>query len=310
MTTAAANTAVRERRRRSTQVDIEQMDIMKALTAAEYSRRQFVLNYAASRDTKLLVPGQKADTIKQAEEWVAQWMNQSGYSTIGNDCFKYTVDERLWTTLGNYLPPSIPPSLPHASPLTNLPVGTDIPFPFAFMRQLPEVVISELPTGDPQAPQHINPVDLQYRARPKSEAFLPDLTTVEVRLLEDATKQPSPPTAKDGKLSRTTTNNSNSTPLSAQQTETQSTPTREPQRRASLMSSGRRKKKSSPSGSKGSPPGVQTSSAVMSAPLLEKKRSMSLTSLEDLKLTRRTSAQERFPFLVRWGRSWGRRTSA
>ena len=111
MTTTAANTAVRERRRRSTQVDVEQMDIMRALAAAEYSRRQFVLNYAASRDTKLLVPGQKADTIKQAEEWVVQWMNQNGHGTIANDFFKYTVDERLWTTLGKCLP-SYNPTFP------------------------------------------------------------------------------------------------------------------------------------------------------------------------------------------------------
>lgn len=166
------------------------------------------------------------------------------------------------------------------------------------MRQLPEVVITELPIGDPQPTHHVNPVDLQYRARPKSEAFLPESTTVEVRLLEDATGQSSPPSA------------SSSTPLPNQEADPQSAPTREPQRRGSLMSSGRRKRKSASSGSKGSPPGVQTNPAVMSAPLLEKERSMSLTSLEDLKLSRRVSAQEKFPFLVRWGRSWGRRTSA
>lgn len=95
-----ANVAVREQRRRSTPFDIEQMNILKALTAAEYSRRQFVLNFAASKDTQLLVPGQKADAIKEAEEWAVSYLNENGYSTVNSDFFKYTVDERLWTALG------------------------------------------------------------------------------------------------------------------------------------------------------------------------------------------------------------------
>ncbi|KAK0719193.1 hypothetical protein B0H67DRAFT_485417, partial [Lasiosphaeris hirsuta] len=109
----AANAAVREQRRRSTPLDIEQMNVMKALTAAEYSRRQFVLNFAASRDTRLLIPGQKADAIKAAEEWAVVWLNKNGYETITNEFFKYTVDARLWTTL----------------------VGPDVGFPFSFMRR-------------------------------------------------------------------------------------------------------------------------------------------------------------------------------
>lgn len=95
-----ANAAIREQRRRSTAFDIEQMNIMKALTAAEYSRRQFVLNFAASKDTQLLVPGKKADAIKEAEEWAVKYLNDNGFSIVNNDFFKYTVDARLWAALG------------------------------------------------------------------------------------------------------------------------------------------------------------------------------------------------------------------
>lgn len=116
MATAAANKAVRERRRQSSAVEIEKMNVMKALTAAEYSRRQFVLNFAASKDIQLLVPGQKADVIKEAEEWAVRWLSENGYASASNDFFKYTVDARLWNTL----------------------VGGDIEFPFAFMRSSPE----------------------------------------------------------------------------------------------------------------------------------------------------------------------------
>ena len=98
--TIPANAAIREQRRRSTTFDIEQMNVMKALTAAEYSRRQFVLNFAASKDTRLLIPGQKAEAIKEAEEWTVAYLNEHGFSAVANDLFKYTVDARLWTTLG------------------------------------------------------------------------------------------------------------------------------------------------------------------------------------------------------------------
>ncbi|KAK3335279.1 hypothetical protein B0T19DRAFT_3992 [Cercophora scortea] len=111
---SAANTAVREKRRRSSAQDIEKLNVLKALTAAEYSRRQFVLNYAASRSTQLLIPGRKSGAIKEAEEWVVGWLSQNGFGTITNEFFKYMVDSRLWTTF----------------------VGDDIAFPFTFMHQV------------------------------------------------------------------------------------------------------------------------------------------------------------------------------
>ncbi len=97
---APANAAVRERRRRSTPLDLERMNVIKALTAAEYSRRQFILNFAASRDTRLLVPGQKSDAVKAAEEWVVAWLGQNGYQEVNSEFFRYKVDDRLWTTYG------------------------------------------------------------------------------------------------------------------------------------------------------------------------------------------------------------------
>ncbi|KAK0631339.1 hypothetical protein B0T14DRAFT_392408, partial [Immersiella caudata] len=111
--TMPANAAIREQRRRSTHLDIEQMNVMKALTAAEYSRRQFVLNFAASKDTRLLIPGQKAEATKEAEEWAVAYLNRNGFSAVANDLFKYTVDARLWAAL----------------------VGDETEFPFAFMRR-------------------------------------------------------------------------------------------------------------------------------------------------------------------------------
>jgi len=121
----AANAAVRESRRRSNPLDLERMNIMKALTAAEYSRRQFILNFAASKDTTLLIPGQKSAAVKAAEDWVTNWLAQNGYdaSAVSSDFFKYTVDARLWSK--------------H--------VGDDVPFPFAFMRKMSE---SSTVTGD------------------------------------------------------------------------------------------------------------------------------------------------------------------
>lgn len=95
-----ANAAVRESRRKATAQEWERMNVLKALTAAEHSRRQFILNFAASRDTALLVPGHKADAVKAAEEWVAVWFSQSGYDRVDNEFFKYTVDARLWATHG------------------------------------------------------------------------------------------------------------------------------------------------------------------------------------------------------------------
>jgi hypothetical protein len=100
-----ANAAVREKRRNSTPQDLERLNVIKALTAAEHSRRQFVLNFAASRDTKLLVPGQKSGAVKAAEEWAAAWLSQNGHGAANHEFFKYTVDARLWATHGRF-PPS------------------------------------------------------------------------------------------------------------------------------------------------------------------------------------------------------------
>ncbi|GAB1309941.1 hypothetical protein MFIFM68171_00151 [Madurella fahalii] len=138
MATAAANVAVRERRRRSTPVDLERMEIMKALTAAEHSRRQFILNFAASRDTRLLIPGQKSNAVKAAEEWVADWFARNAMESANSEYFKYMVDARLWTA--------------H--------VGDELDFPFAFMRGKPEESLSS-------SSSHETGPD-----RPKSEAFL------------------------------------------------------------------------------------------------------------------------------------------
>lgn len=95
-----ANVAVRENRRRSTPLDLERINVMKALTAAEHSRRQFILNFAASKDTRLLIPGQKSSAVKAAEEWVAVWLNKTGLDNVNSEFFKYTVDARLWITHG------------------------------------------------------------------------------------------------------------------------------------------------------------------------------------------------------------------
>ncbi|KAK3309448.1 uncharacterized protein B0T15DRAFT_3560 [Chaetomium strumarium] len=116
-----ANAAVRENRRRATALELERINVIKALTAAEYSRRQFILNFAATRDTKLLIPGRKSDAVKAAEEWVAAWLSQTDYVGDDQELFKYSVDARLWAT--------------H--------VGSSIEFPFAFMRGSIEVSPSE-----------------------------------------------------------------------------------------------------------------------------------------------------------------------
>ncbi|KAK4143936.1 uncharacterized protein C8A04DRAFT_11932 [Dichotomopilus funicola] len=125
-----ANAAVRESRRGSTSHDIERINVLKALTAAEHSRRQFILNFAASRDTQLSIPGKKSDIIKAAEEWVALWLSQNGFHVVNNEFFKYTVDARLWSA--------------H--------VGDDLDFPFAFMRERFEPSLSDVSEGELKRP--------------------------------------------------------------------------------------------------------------------------------------------------------------
>ncbi|EAA36336.1 hypothetical protein GE21DRAFT_2405 [Neurospora crassa] len=157
--TSAANMAVREKRRGTSQQDIDQMEVRKALTAAEYSRRQFVLNFAASKDIQLLIPGKKAQAIKEAEEWTVIWLAQNQLTTVSNDFFKYTVDLRLWCKL----------------------VGDEIPFPFAFMK----------------CPN--NPSDGENRSRaptPKGDAFL---TRHAVETTPDPSSAPNLPASKQVK---------------------------------------------------------------------------------------------------------------
>ncbi|KAL2159351.1 hypothetical protein VTH06DRAFT_2354 [Thermothelomyces fergusii] len=125
-----ANAAVRETRRQSSPRELQSMDVSKALTAAEHSRRQFILNFAASRDTQLLIPGKKSDAVKAAEEWVAVWLRQNGYRDVKHDFFRYTVDARLWAA--------------H--------VGDDIDFPFAFMRGRFEASVSDGSEADDKRP--------------------------------------------------------------------------------------------------------------------------------------------------------------
>ncbi|CCC06329.1 hypothetical protein SMACR_00544 [Sordaria macrospora] len=157
--TSAANMAVREKRRGASQQDIDQMEVRKAMTAAEYSRRQFVLNFAASKDIQLLIPGKKADAIKEAEEWTVVWLAQNQLTTVSNDFFKYTVDSRLWSKL----------------------VGDEIPFPFAFMK----------------CPN--NPSDGENRSRaptPKGDALLKNHA---VEITSNTASAPNLPTSKQVK---------------------------------------------------------------------------------------------------------------
>lgn len=224
-----ANAAIREQRRRSSPLHIEQMNVMKALTAAEYSRRQFVLNYAASRDTQLLVPGQKADAIKQAEEWATAWLNQNGFGTSSGDLFKYTVDARLWATL----------------------VGSDIEFPFAFMHC----------GSDTSTPSSASSI----AKRPVTELF-PAEYEIQVHHVDNVpTVQEPPPARRQSK---------------------HLAPQEQPLRREPSS----KKKKQTPEAA------------------AEKRRSLSLYSLEDVKMTKKLN-QDKFPLLTRLGRSFSRRLS-
>ncbi|KAK0657952.1 hypothetical protein B0T16DRAFT_453364 [Cercophora newfieldiana] len=253
--TVPANAAIREQRRRSTPLDIEQMNVMKAMTAAEYSRRQFVLNFAASRDTRLLIPGQKAEATKEAEEWAVAYLNQNGFSAVTNDLFKYTVDARLWDTL----------------------VGDEVEFPFAFMRRADEsstsTITNNSQTGDSRRPMSgIFPAGYevgmcrldQVLTRDSQPELPPARRPSTIEKQERATKSPSPQ------------------PTTSQTAIPQTSPP--PQRQRSS------KKKDTSEGT------------------TEKRRSLSMYGFEDLKMTKKLN-QDKFPLLVRWGRSFSRRMS-
>ncbi|KAK5656972.1 hypothetical protein OQA88_3495 [Cercophora sp. LCS_1] len=231
-----ANAAIRERRRRSTPFDIEQMNIMRAVTAAEYSRRQFVLNFAASKDPHLLVPGQKADAIKEAEGWAVRHLSQNGYGAVANELFKYTVDARLWSTL----------------------VGVDTEFPFAFMRHntgaAPSIMTEIRPVSD------IFPTGYEIGVAQLDKALTRESSSSEL-----------PPARRPSKIEQ-------------QQSSQHSAPAQP------ILSSRRRSTKKKQEGAE------------------EKRRSLSLYGFEDLKMAKKLN-QDRFPLLVRLGRSFSRRMS-
>lgn len=244
MATRVANAAVRERRRRSTPIELERMEILKALTAAEHSRRQFILNFAATRDTRLLVPGQKSDAVKAAEEWVANCFTQNGIGSVDSEYFKYTVDARLWSLHGVSIHYRL-------RQLTNSSVvGDDLDFPFAFMSGTSKdpSISSRNCDGEPN--------------RPKSEAFLSERNTHTRSVdLGTATTLTAPPGA-------------NSTSGCASM---------KPRRRRS------------------------TKAAEAAEGSSEKRRSLSWTSVEELKMPK--PGRDKFPLLVRFGR-WSRRMSS
>lgn len=115
-----ANAAVRENRRQTTPLELERMNVSKALTAAEHSRRQFILNFAATRNTQLLIPGRKSDAVKVAEEWAAVRLRQNGHPVVKDEFFRYTVDARLWETHGR--PHNVPSAAHSCTRNLSLPV--------------------------------------------------------------------------------------------------------------------------------------------------------------------------------------------
>ncbi|KAK4151626.1 hypothetical protein C8A00DRAFT_16990 [Chaetomidium leptoderma] len=230
-----ANAAVRENRRLSTPCDLQRFSVIKALAAAEYSRRQFILNFSASRDTQLLVPGKKSDAVKAAEKGVALWFGQNGHHTVDAEFFRYKVDKRLW--------------LIH--------VGDEPEFPFTFMR------------GKFAPPPHAAPPS-DISSLDKSAAFTPgqeiDLRDGEILPLTDPAGSPKVQASR-----------------------------RQQQRQPAPSTPQTHSKRST----------RHLESAEVSS---DRKRSMSLNSLDDLKTPK--SNQEKPPFFVRLGRSWSRRMSA
>ncbi|KAK4182725.1 hypothetical protein QBC35DRAFT_144011 [Podospora australis] len=247
-----ANAAVRERRRRSTPMDLEQLNVMKALTAAEHSRRQFVLNFAASKETNLLIPGQKAIAVKMAEESVASWLNHNGLNPVSSDFFKFSVDAQLWTK--------------H--------VGTDVDFPFAFMRNTPEGMPSpgEISPGSPRRRTDIK--------RPTSDVYPVD-EAIEVRSDDQSSLSTVPSHTK-----------------------------------AELPEAQLPRKQMQQASVKPVPPPVPTLSpfsslkrqSMIAETAKDKRRSLSLTSIDDIKMS--SHKQDKVPFLSKLGRSWSRRMSA
>ncbi|KAK4203941.1 hypothetical protein QBC40DRAFT_7835 [Triangularia verruculosa] len=246
MTSEAANIAVRERRRRSAPTDLEQLNIMKALTAAEHSRRQFVLNYSASKDTSLLIPGRKSEVVKLAEQWVFGWLHQNNLNPVSGEFFKYTVDTQLWATY----------------------VGDAVDFPFTFMRSTADdstIVVGPVSRRESDTTQvrplsQVDPLDkaqteesTQSDERPPSST-VPSQANVETR---------QPPVL--------------SAPITTRQWPSM-------------------RKRQSPTVTE-----LRTGDE-------NKRRSLSLTSIDDLKMSK--GGPPKVPLFTRLGRSWSRRMSA
>ncbi|KAK0669119.1 hypothetical protein QBC41DRAFT_365040 [Cercophora samala] len=246
MTSEAANTAVRERRRQSAPTDLEQLNIMKALTAAEHSRRQFILNYASSKDTSLLIPGKKSEVVKLAEQWVVGWLHQNNLNPVSSEFFKYTVDTHLWATY----------------------IGNAVEFPFTFMRSTTEDSTATSPVSRRES-------DTTTQARPLSEVDPLDKAQTKESTLSD--EQPSLSTVPSQPT------------VDTRQLPVLSNPT--PTKQWSSM-----RKRQSPTVTE-----LRTGDE-------DKRRSLSLTSIDDLKMPKGNPTK--VPLFTRLGRSWSRRMSA
>ncbi|KAK0732510.1 hypothetical protein B0T21DRAFT_384776 [Apiosordaria backusii] len=245
MTSEAANMAVRERRRQSAPTDLEQLNIMKALTAAEHSRRQFILNYAASKDTSLLIPGKKSEVVKLAEQWVVGWLHQNNLNPVSSEFFKYTVDTHLWATY----------------------IGSAVEFPFTFMRG----TVDDSTVTSPVSRRESDTT----QARPLSE----------VDPLDKAETKESTQSDEERSLS---------TVPSQPKVETRQVP---------VLSSPTATRQW-PSMQKRQAPTVTE----LRAGDADKRRSLSLTSIDDLKMSK--ASPTKVPLFTRLGRSWSRRMSA
>ncbi|KAK4160093.1 hypothetical protein QBC43DRAFT_293291 [Cladorrhinum sp. PSN259] len=244
--TSAANASVRERRRQSSHVDLEQINVMKALTAAEHSRRQFVLNFAASKQTHLLMPGKKADAVKAAEEWVAAWLGQNGLNPASSEFFKYKVDAQLWST--------------H--------VGSEVEFPFSFMRVNLDAAPSTTTTPESRR-------ESQIPQRRLSQTVLDDAAKENDQAPLSSTPSPAKAELPDARR-----------------------PRRYHQQEQTIVESVARQRSSS----------TRKIQSLVAETASDKKRSLSLNSIDDLKMNK--LSQDKFPLLVRLGKSWSRRMSS